>query len=318
MDADLDTLCTVIYCTADDLLPEARRNAGAASPTPSWSRSAWRRQSWASPLTAASWRWRGGASSISFRTCPASPPTGSAAAGSPRRSSGSWPTSPSRARASRTTCCWSTRRRSSARGAVRPPSVRPWGTRPATATAAATRAGTGPCACTCSPLPTARPAPTRSPIPPVASVRSHSNCLRGACARAARSFSATRATPAASSPRPRPSRASSSVRPVRRDEPGPQPAPRAHPPAHREHLLDLQGPAHARASRPPHPGRAARAHPAAVPLPGCLHQPQPPAGQAEPCSRRLLRLRPRGRGINHLAALPATSGRSCERIMPVY
>jgi len=26
MDADLDTLCTVVYCTADDLLPEARRN----------------------------------------------------------------------------------------------------------------------------------------------------------------------------------------------------------------------------------------------------------------------------------------------------
>ena len=27
MDADLDTLCTVIYCTADDLLPRPRRNA---------------------------------------------------------------------------------------------------------------------------------------------------------------------------------------------------------------------------------------------------------------------------------------------------
>jgi hypothetical protein len=27
MDADLDTLCTVIYCTADDLLPEAKGNA---------------------------------------------------------------------------------------------------------------------------------------------------------------------------------------------------------------------------------------------------------------------------------------------------
>ena len=27
MDADLDTLCTVVYCTADDLLPEARPNA---------------------------------------------------------------------------------------------------------------------------------------------------------------------------------------------------------------------------------------------------------------------------------------------------
>jgi transposase len=27
MDADLDTLCTVVYCTADDLLPEAKANA---------------------------------------------------------------------------------------------------------------------------------------------------------------------------------------------------------------------------------------------------------------------------------------------------
>ena len=27
MHADLDTLCTVVYCTADDLLPEAERNA---------------------------------------------------------------------------------------------------------------------------------------------------------------------------------------------------------------------------------------------------------------------------------------------------
>ena len=27
MDADLDTLCTVVYCTADDLLPEPPGNA---------------------------------------------------------------------------------------------------------------------------------------------------------------------------------------------------------------------------------------------------------------------------------------------------
>ena len=27
MDADLDTLCTVVYCTADDLLPERPGNA---------------------------------------------------------------------------------------------------------------------------------------------------------------------------------------------------------------------------------------------------------------------------------------------------
>jgi hypothetical protein len=31
MDADLDTLCTVVYCTADDLLPEPRANARRAS-----------------------------------------------------------------------------------------------------------------------------------------------------------------------------------------------------------------------------------------------------------------------------------------------
>ena len=27
MDADLDTLCTVVYCTADDLLPAPKANA---------------------------------------------------------------------------------------------------------------------------------------------------------------------------------------------------------------------------------------------------------------------------------------------------
>ena len=29
MDADLDTLCTVVYCTADDLLPRARGKWGS-------------------------------------------------------------------------------------------------------------------------------------------------------------------------------------------------------------------------------------------------------------------------------------------------
>ena len=31
MDADLDPLCTVVYCTADDLLPEPRANARRVS-----------------------------------------------------------------------------------------------------------------------------------------------------------------------------------------------------------------------------------------------------------------------------------------------
>ena len=74
MHADLDTLCTVIYCTADDLLPEARSQREAPGhATPSWSRSAWRRRSWASPPIAASWRRRGSASSTSSRELPSQP-----------------------------------------------------------------------------------------------------------------------------------------------------------------------------------------------------------------------------------------------------
>ena len=143
MDADLDTLCTVIYCTADDLLPEARANARrritdaelvtlcvaqAIMGIPSDRR-------FLPPLA--------GSSGICSRTCPASPPTGSADGAWPTRSSGSWACSPARARASATTCCWSTRPRCPAPPAVRRPSARRSQTRPATATAAATRAGTG-------------------------------------------------------------------------------------------------------------------------------------------------------------------------------
>jgi hypothetical protein len=71
MDADLDTLCTVVYCTADDLLPEARPTLAGASATPSWSRSASPRRSWASPPTAGSWRWPASASTTCSR--PAQP-----------------------------------------------------------------------------------------------------------------------------------------------------------------------------------------------------------------------------------------------------
>ena len=228
---------------------------GAGSRTPSSSRSAWRRRSWASPPTAGSSPSHASASSISSRSCPASPLTGSAGGGWPTRSSGSWACSPPRARASVTTCCWSTRPRCPAPPAVRRPSARRSQTPPATATAAATRAGTGASAAICWPLPTARRGPSRSPIPPAASVRWRSSCWQRAarggevlvCDKgyAGREFAAGAGEHGVLV-----------VRPARKDEPGPRAAPGAHPPAHREHLLDLQGPAHARASRRPHPGRA--------------------------------------------------------------
>ena len=53
----------------------------------------------------------------------------------------------------------------------------------------------------------------------------------------------------------------------------PRSAPRAHPPADRVDLLDLQGPAHAGAPWGAHLGGTARAHPRSLPLPRGLHQP---------------------------------------------
>ena len=174
MDADLDTLCTVIYCTADDLLPEARANAR-------------RRVTDAELVTLcvaqaimgipSDRRFLRGGPQAARPPVPgaAQPgrPTASAAAGWPTRSSGSWASSPRRARASATTCCSSTRPRCEC--AAQPRDGQALGarpTRPTTATAAATRAASGAFACTCWPRPTARRAPSRSPIPSATSARS--------------------------------------------------------------------------------------------------------------------------------------------------
>ena len=58
--------------------------------------------------------------------------------------------------ASTTTCCWSTRRPSSARARSRRRAARAWGTRPTRATARATAASSGAFACTAGSRPTAR------------------------------------------------------------------------------------------------------------------------------------------------------------------
>lgn len=44
MDADLDSLCTAVYVTADDLLPSRPLTHAASSMTPRWS--PWRWRTW--------------------------------------------------------------------------------------------------------------------------------------------------------------------------------------------------------------------------------------------------------------------------------
>ena len=152
MDADLDTLCTVIYCTADDLLPEARANARrrisdaelvtlcvaqAIMGIPSDRRflRAARREAPRPPLPEP-------AQPARLLEAPAPPGRRDRVAHGRVREP--------RARASRTTCCWSTRPRCPAPPAVRRSSVRRSVRPPATATAPPTRAGTGAFACTFS------------------------------------------------------------------------------------------------------------------------------------------------------------------------
>src|SRR5674476_463702 len=81
---------------------------------------------------------------------------------------------------------------------------------PITATAPPIRAGSGACACTSWPPPTARRERSSWPRRSVTSARSASNCSRAARAAAARCSSATRATPGATSRPLRPSWAPSS------------------------------------------------------------------------------------------------------------
>ena len=80
MDADLDTLCIAVYCTADDLLPSRPANARRRSPTPRWSPSASPRRSWASPRTGAFSPRPGASSGTCSPAAPARPATTSAGA----------------------------------------------------------------------------------------------------------------------------------------------------------------------------------------------------------------------------------------------
>jgi hypothetical protein len=200
MDADLDTLCIAVFRTADDLLPEGPENAR-------------RRVTDAEVVTLCvaqavmgipsdrhfSRRRPKAPSATSFPSCPSSPASTSAGGGSRTRSSGSSASSPPTAPASQTTSSCSTRRRWRAPDRWRPCADPSSPSTAATATARATRASFGGCACTSRARPTARRgrSPWSRPIGPSARWRFRS-CP--GCSWAVSRWSATRATRAGSSP----------------------------------------------------------------------------------------------------------------------
>ena len=135
MDADLDTLCTVIYCNADDFLPEVRKNARRRITDAEMVTLRVAQAIGAAPATASSSRSRASGSAISCWCCPVRPAISSVADAWRTRSSGSCPTSPVKARASAMSRCPATRPRPSAAAAVRPRSAQRSERSPATATA---------------------------------------------------------------------------------------------------------------------------------------------------------------------------------------
>ena len=210
MDADLDTLCTVIYCTADDLLPDARPNAR-------------RRVTDAELVT------------LCVAQAIMGIPSDRRFLRAARRQLGHlFPVLPTQS------AYWRRRRRLA--GALE------WLLGVFASTSPGSRddlllVGSTPVPCAAS-----RETVKRSALPDAAGY--------GYCAAHSRWYWGLRLHPAG-----RPRRHAARLH-ARRSAPA-APASGAHPPAHREHLLDLQGPAHARASRGAHLGGTARAHPRA-------------------------------------------------------
>ena len=116
-------------------------------------------------------------------------------------------------------------------------------------------------------------------------------CCRARSA-AARRSSATRATPAASSPPQSPRSAPPIAPPSPPRRAADRATPRPDPTTDRVGLLDLQRPAHPRTPRRPHPTQPLRPHRHPAARPRRLHQPQPPTRPTQPRNRRLHRLTP--------------------------
>ncbi len=223
MDADLDTLCTVVYCTADDLLPEARANARRRISDAELATLCVAQAIMGIPSDR---RFLATAAKRLIHLFPVLP-TQSAYWRRRRRLADAieWLMAhfAKQSPATVTTSCSATRRRWSAAEAARRPSARPSARPPATATAPPTRASTGAFASTCWPLPTAPHEPSRWPIRGATSARWRSSCSSAAGASAAQCSSATRATSGASSPALLPTSAWSWCARRAADEPDPGP-----------------------------------------------------------------------------------------------
>ena len=285
-------LCTAVYCTADDLLPEkpgnARRSvtdaevvtlcvAQAIMGIPSDRRFlavARKRLVTCSRRSA----WPG-------RLLQAPPPSGRH-----HRVADGRLCQP-RARASTTTCCSATRRRSSAPAAVRPSSARRSATPPTTATAPATRRFFWGFRLHAIFAPDGTPRALDAGLPQTRRARGRPRAARPHPPPRRRDPDRRQGLRRAStSPQASASMDATIVRPRRKDEPGRRPTPRADPPADRVDLLDLQGHPHPRAPRRPHAPRPQRAHPATLPLPRRLPSPSTTNSAPQPRTRRLLRL----------------------------
>ena len=218
MDADLDTLCTVVYCTADDLLPEARNNARRRTTDAEMVTLCVAQVDHGHPfrpaLPATARRQLGHL----FPVCPPSPPTSSAGAASRTPSSGCSSTSPRRARVSTTTCCSSTRPRSNAAEAGDGQALGARRRRRLRLVRLPLALLLGLCACTC--LRPRRYAPGVQLASPKRDEREVGSRAAARCTAAAgRCSSATRATRGAIRP-PVAELGATVVRPARKDEPG--------------------------------------------------------------------------------------------------
>ena len=302
MHADLDTLCTVVYCTADDLLPEGRRNAR-------------RRVTDAEVVTLCVAQAIMGIPSDRrflavaaerlghlFPDLPASPPTTSAGAALRTRSNGSWASSPRRAPARDDLLLLDSTPVECGRS-VRPPSVRrsrsrrlrllrrPFPLVLGLAPASSLRPGRH------SPggRRSADPTPRRTGGGARAAERAARGgetlvCDKGYAGRSSRRRSDWAAI----------------VRPARSDEPGRGP----HLAPIRQRIESIFWTCKDLLTLERHGARTMaglRDACSCASLPGRLYLSQPPAWSSQPGARRLLRLRLR-RGINHLIWMWSSMG----------
>ena len=221
MDADLDLLCIAVYCTADDLLPEPPGNARRMVTDAEVVTLCVAQAIMGIPSDRRFLKVARKHLGHLFPEIPsqsgvfqASPPLGGHDRVADQRVREPEPRLHGRSAVDRLDP--GRVRRAAARPSNAPRSPTP----PTTAGAPPTPATSGASGCTPSSPPTAPRERWRSPRPNATNARSGSNCSAAANAQAVRRCSATRATPAATSPAQSATLDATIVRPRRKDEPG--------------------------------------------------------------------------------------------------